>query len=320
MTASKEASSRKRLIGLKSSDYEHPLDRSALEKLESIPGIRAIVAQIWDKFLDRLYYFESTGSRIELTKENYPDLFNIYLEACSILDMRHIPPLYLENSPLINAFAHGVSRPYIGITYGAIERLEKDELLFILAHELGHIKSEHVLYRDVAENFKSIIEIASQMSLGIAGLVGGGFQVALRYWWRMSEFTADRSGLLACQNSQTSIRTIIKMSGLPVHKIGVDAFEKSFLKQANDFEEFDYGSLNKLIRFWSTADNTHPWSVLRASEILKWVESDDYKRILNGEHITTTTSSNDNFQFCSKCGNRVSPTDMFCGECGNKIN
>ena len=319
MTENKEQIKRKRLFGLEASDYEHPLDRSALEKLESIPGIRAIVSQIWEKFLDRLYYFESTGSRIELNKENYPDLFNIYLEACSILDMKKTPPLYLENSPLINAFAHGVSRPYIGITYGAIERLETDELLFILAHELGHIKSEHVLYRDVAENFKAIIEIASQMSLGIAGLVGGGFQVALRYWWRMSEFTADRSGLLACQDSKTSIRTIIKMSGLPVHKIGVDAFEKSFLKQAHDFEEFDYGSLNKLIRFWSTADNTHPWSVLRASELLKWEGSEEYKSILKGEKIQPSRTISKDEKFCHECGSKLLPLDNFCGVCGAKI-
>ena len=117
------------------------MDRSPLEKIESIPGIRAIVAQILEKFLDRLYYFESKGSLIELNKENYPDLFNIYLEACSILDMKKTTPLNLENNPLINAFAHWVSCPYIGITYGAIKRLETDELLFILAHELGHIKS-----------------------------------------------------------------------------------------------------------------------------------------------------------------------------------
>ena len=87
---------KKILKDLKPEEYEHPLDRSALEKLESIPGIRAIVSQIWDKFLDRLYYFESTGSRIQINKENYSELFNIYLEACSILDMNQVPPLYLD--------------------------------------------------------------------------------------------------------------------------------------------------------------------------------------------------------------------------------
>ena len=304
------------LKDLDAKEYEHPLDKAALEKLESIPGLRVLVENIWEKFLDKLHYFESTGSRIEINEENYLELHKIYLEACKILDFHKIPPLYLENSPLINAFAHGVDRPYIAITYGAIERLEKEELLFILAHELGHIKSQHVLYRDVAFKFGNIVEIASQMSLGIAGLVGRGFEVALMYWYRMSEFTSDRAGLLACQDSKVAIRTIIKMSGLPVHKTSIESFEKSFLKQAEDFEQLDYGAMNKLIRFWSTADRTHPWSVLRASELLRWEESDDYKKILKRETIIEESISTPQELLCPQCNAEISDNFKFCKNCG----
>ena len=82
------------------------------------------------------------------------------------MDVHDIPPLYLDSDPRIAAYANGVNRPYITVSYGAIERLEKDELLFVLGHELGHIKSGHVLYYFLAQNFKLIIEIVSQMSLG----------------------------------------------------------------------------------------------------------------------------------------------------------
>mgnify|MGYP001283188568 CR=1 FL=1 len=82
---------RKKLIGLDPAEYEHPLDRAALDKLESIPGVRSLVQQIWEKFLDRLLFFESTGSRIEVNLENYPDLYKLHLESCSILDVSDIP-------------------------------------------------------------------------------------------------------------------------------------------------------------------------------------------------------------------------------------
>tara|TARA_Y100001968_G_C19367675_1_gene723425 strand:+ start:1275 stop:1472 length:198 start_codon:yes stop_codon:yes gene_type:complete len=52
------------LIGSDPADYEHPLDKEVLEKLEAILGVRNLVIQILDKFLDRLLLFESTGSRI----------------------------------------------------------------------------------------------------------------------------------------------------------------------------------------------------------------------------------------------------------------
>mgnify|MGYP003324221696 CR=1 FL=1 len=98
-------------------------------------------------------------------------------EACLILDVKEIPPLYLINDPSMQALAIGASKPFIGITYALVERLNSDELLFVIAHELGHIKSGHVLYYNIALYLKPIVEVASQLSLGIAGLVGGGFQI-----------------------------------------------------------------------------------------------------------------------------------------------
>ena len=110
----------------------------------------------------------------------------------------------------MQALAIGASKPFIGITYALVERLDSDELLFVIAHELGHIKSGHVLYYNIAIYLKPIVEVASQLSLGIAGLVGGGFQIALKYWQRMSEFTSDRAGL-HFPRSKVCIRAMIKL-------------------------------------------------------------------------------------------------------------
>ena len=306
---------RRKLLGLDPADYEHPFDKAALEKLESIPGVKGFVIQIWEKFLDRLCIFETTGSNVEITKANYPDIYNLHFEACSILDIREVPPLYLENEPRVNASASGVNRPFVKISYGAIERLEKDELLFVLGHELGHIKSGHVLYYYLAQNFKPIIEVASQMSLGLAGLAGGGVQIALNYWSRMSEFTADRAGLLVCQDTKPCIKAMMKLSGLPFEDLNINEFEKSFLKQANEFKDFDYGTLNKFIRFGSTVDRSHPWNVLRAAEFLKWEKTESYKNIVSGKKIEI---AKEDLSFCPKCGAKVYLTDKFCGKYGAK--
>ena len=42
-------------------------------------------------------------------------------------------------------------------------------------------------------------------------MAGGGFQIALNYWQRMSEFTSDRAGLLVCQDPKVCIRAMIKI-------------------------------------------------------------------------------------------------------------
>lgn len=307
------------LEDLEATEYEHPLDRAALQKLEAIPGTRRLVKKIWKEYFDKVVYFETTGSNVEVNKDNYPYLYNLLLEACSILNIKEIPPLYLENSPVIGAYATGVNRPIVVLTYAAIERLDQQELLYVIAHELGHIKSGHVLYYYLAQNLGDFLLIAGQLSLGIGALAGNGIKYALFYWRRMSEFTADRAGLLVCQDTKVCIRSFIKLSGLPLDNVNIEDFENSFTKQAKDFEDFDYGALNKLIRLQLTVDNSHPWSVLRASEVLKWAESDEYKRILRRETKQINDLNPNSFKFCAQCGNKLEESQKFCGNCGTQV-
>jgi len=52
--------------------------------------------------------------------------------------------------------------------------LDEEERLFVIAHELGHIKAGHVLYTLIARNIGSIIQVIGQATLGIGALLGQG--------------------------------------------------------------------------------------------------------------------------------------------------
>ena len=123
------------------------------------------------------------------------------------------------------------------------------------------------------------------------------------------------------QDTSVCLRTLIKISGLPLTNLDIKDFEKSFIKQAKDFEDFDYGTLNKLIRFQITVDNSHPWSVLRASELLKWQDSEEYQNILKRESKIALSSDFEsaNFRFCVSCGSKLEESQKFCGVCGTKV-
>ena len=124
----------------------------------------------------------------------------------------------------------------------------------------------------------------------------------------MSEFTADRAGLLACQNIDAAVSAIIKMSGLPLKY-----FEKmdkdSFIKQATEFRGSFSGFTDNVIKTLTIAGSTHPWTVLRAAELLTWYDSGDYQRILN----STETCK------CAECGMQIPSDAKKCPYCGNEI-
>jgi Zn-dependent protease with chaperone function/uncharacterized tellurite resistance protein B-like protein len=71
---------------------------------------------------------------------NKQKLLNV-VEEMAIASGTPVPPVYLIQDPAINAFAAGYSPgdAVIGVTYGAMENLTRDQLQGVIAHEFSHI-------------------------------------------------------------------------------------------------------------------------------------------------------------------------------------
>ena len=262
------------LTGLNHSQYEHPFDRKALEKLESMPLLSQFLSWITTNTVERIYTVQYTGSNLKVTKRGYPKIHWYLEEACKILDQPIIPDLYFEWGYSINAYTVGADNPIIILNSGLIDLCDDDEIMFILGREIGHIKSNHMIYQMMVRVVNYFVD-----SIPGGSIVAGGLQYALYYWYRMSEFTADRAGLLCCQNPEAMIRAFIKMAGMPVKEFG-NIKTDTFIQQARDFKGLDYDAMNKVVKFLSMADESHPWTVVRSSELLKWIDNGEYYKIL----------------------------------------
>lgn len=62
------------------------------------------------------------------------------------------PKLYIINTDITNAFATGrsKSRAAVAVTKGLLEKLDKDEIEGVLAHELAHVKNHDTLVQTMA--------------------------------------------------------------------------------------------------------------------------------------------------------------------------
>lgn len=261
------------LTGLEHQQYEHPLDKAALEKLEKVPFLPASCKWVTSNFVERVYNIQYTGSNLKVTQENYPQIYEYLENACRILDLPNVPELYITWNYGINACTIGAENPIIVINSGLIDLCDDDEIMFIIGHECGHIKSNHMLYHMMAQLINWGID-----AIPGGSLIASGLQFALYYWNRMSEFTADRAGLLCCQDTDAMIRSFIKMAGLPIKEFD-NIRPETFIQQARDFKALDYEGMNKVVKFLSIADETHPWTVMRSAELLKWIDSGEYNRL-----------------------------------------
>lgn len=251
------------------------MDRKALAALEATPGLTAVGKFITKHMVERIYTVQYTGSNLKVNKDNYPKIYEYLHYACQILDVKKVPDLYVQWGYNINAMTVGSENPIIILNSGLIDLCDDDEILFVIGHECGHIKSNHMLYHMMAQVFNFIID---QIPFG--NIAAAPIQLALYYWDRMSEFTADRAGLLCCQNKDAAIRAFMKMAGMPVKQFKNMDY-KTFILQAKEFKQLDYEALNKVVKFITIANQSHPWTVMRAAELLAWVVSPECNSIIS---------------------------------------
>jgi len=170
-----------------------------------------------------------------------------------------------------------MDRPFIVLNSGALNLLDDEELHTILGHELGHVMSGHALYRTI---LLIILEFGVRNLPFLAGIALLPIQIALLEWYRKSELSCDRAGLLASQDAIASMRMFMKLAGGgKIEEMDLDAF----MVQAQEYEKGGDG-LDTIYKVLNTLGMTHPFHTLRAAELQRWVTGGDYDRILRGEY------------------------------------
>jgi Zn-dependent protease with chaperone function len=271
----------KKFAALNKDQYVHPDDRRALATLRAIPGIDTALKKLLEVTGESAIRVIFTASAVKVTQKQCPDLYAKLQIACTTLGV-DMPELFVQQSPIPNAFTGGVKRPVIVLYSALLERLTDEEVLAVVSHEVGHIHAEHVLYLTAAR----LIELAANAAIiaaPIAMLIKQLMSLTMRYallaWARRAELSCDRAALLVTQDPHVVGRTMMKLAGGTfASKVDYELF----LEQGRDFQKnYDEKALD---RFWAdiiTAGLSHPFPVWRVSEVLKWVESGEYENLLN---------------------------------------
>src|ERR687884_1510508 len=149
----------KKFAELDKHEYVHPADSRALAALRTIPGIDSALKKLLAVTGESAIRVIFTASAVKVTPEQCPDLHAKLQVACTTLGV-DMPELFVQQSPIVNAFTGGVERPVIVLHSSLIERLTDEEVLAVVAHEVGHIHAEHVLYLTAARLLEALANVA----------------------------------------------------------------------------------------------------------------------------------------------------------------
>jgi len=269
---------RKVLTDISSAAWEHPADRAALNALRAIPLFDEVVRKVVGFFGDTGVRQLFLANAVLVGPNQRPGLHELYEEVLLTMNCPTRPQLYVTQTPEVNAGAIGFNEPFIVINSGAIELLNREEQRFVLAHEVGHVMSGHVVYRTLA----AILLLVGLRGLPfLAGLAILPIQVALFEWYRKSELSADRAGLLGSQSRDDTLMTFLKFAG---GAAGDDKISlEEFMVQAAQYET-QSGAWETVMKVLNTVFREHPFNTVRAGELHRWIESGAYGKILAGEY------------------------------------
>lgn len=322
-------------------EFQHTLDRTAVGILTNLEKLRPAVALL-RTFSEHIERYKHISSSVRVGPKQYPSLYKAYLKAATVLDVRRLPDLYIESKNDINAYATGVDSYMIVVNTGLLDVMNEREVTAILAHELGHVKCDHMLYNSLTGLIMRLGgPLIDQIPIPIPfvkDIFDLSMQASLLEWSRKAEFSADRAALLATQDIEAVSHALGKLAGhsnLYGEPMSIEALEE----QAQDFEEFtDENLIAKYLRVQIMIQQTHPYTSLRVREICNWAESDHYKRILTGQYRRLNgpeqetpllikgllcsrcqTVNPADYAFCQGCGTNLGNSPLVCGKCKTPV-
>ena len=260
-------------------DIVHPEDRAIVEKLDSLPGFKNFMMNTICALREKYIAIEYGGNGIHANETCLSDLDNQLKDVCHTLGVEKSTDLSLMWCYGIKADTMGAKHPHITSMSGTIDLLSEEELSFMIGHELGHQICGHKPYHIFLETlYMPTINMVPGGKIWISTV-----RSTLLDWYRLSDYTADRMGLLACQNLNIALQCMIKMAGIP-KKYYNNIDVKSFIKQAHEFDSMFSGISNQLVNYVSVNTACSPWLIARAAKLLEWYDSGKYHYILDKHH------------------------------------
>ncbi len=193
--------------GLSVQHFQVAADRSATRALAAAAPVQALVRYYQRRIAEPEYRSKLLGTAVRASERQWPRLHRLARYCERVLHMAPVE-VYVSTSEQSQAFTFGSGETDVIVITSSMLDLHTDDgqLLFLLGQQLGHVKADHVIYLAMARAFGTALK-------GIPAL-GASLSSAANFllvpWQRTAALTADRAGLLCCQDLATAARLVAR--------------------------------------------------------------------------------------------------------------
>lgn len=150
---------------IQAEDFQTPLDSALTKKITTLlekTGLKEALTLYYQEWHDRLSINVNNMTKVRVSAIQYSWLYGMVSQAASALDVP-LPMTYLVHSSIPKTYITHVTTPTLVLHSKVIELLDREELLCMIGHELGHLKSGHILIQEVAS---AVLYAAEKIPLG----------------------------------------------------------------------------------------------------------------------------------------------------------
>ena len=213
-------------------------------------------------YLGRSHHQNLLAHAQRVTEQTMPELAELVAKGRKRLRPGEVQ-VFVVPGKAKNAYTFGLSSPKAVVLYaGLFQVMTRDEILFVLGHELGHVALGHTWLNSLIGGMAGI---PSSWSAGIV------MSIAFLWWNRACEYSADRAGLLACGSLEAAVNALVKLAAGP--EVDTPAELQQVYRQLDAEDDTLWGNLGEVLA-------SHPMLIKRIDKLRRYAATNKYRRLL----------------------------------------
>ena len=256
-------------------------DGQAMTKLQSISSLHAAVKAVSDKV--GRPWIESTFNGIRLGPRQFPDIWVRAILAARILGLPKMPDVYISGDSQWNTYTYGTdTSAFIVLGTAILNNFQNDDLLFVLAREMGHCRAGHALWKTVSRFLVGDTSTHGLLSNGVLNAISlsptkwiqDAVDLPLMAWARQADITADRAGLLAMGDESLARRVLLAWSirsARLLKQVNIEEWMKQ--EDASDDSMTRFSEMTTTSSMYTTRRLRLLGQSAREPELMRWSQS-----------------------------------------------
>jgi len=257
-------------------------DGQAMTKLQSISALHTAAKSISEKV--GRPWIESTFNGIRLGPRQFPDIWVRAVLAARILGLPKMPDVYISGDSQWNTYTYGTdTSAFVVLGTAILNNFQNDDLLFVLAREMGHCRAGHALWKTVARFLagddsvhKGLLSggVLNAISLSPTKWIQDAVDFPLMAWSRQADITADRAALLAIGDEALARRVLLAWSirsARLLKQVNIDEWMKQ--EEGSDDQMTRFSEMTTSASMYTTRRLRLLGQAAREPELMRWSQS-----------------------------------------------